>query len=173
MRVQERCIGPIDQGWNVFMLFSHPGTRICCVCPPHPALALPIKCLSLCRQRLFLIQTLGSCWERHLSLLLLHVMETIAPTGLNGNWCFSSREDEITPPKPTPLHLCISMVAGYEINYQPNLYPPPLQKDAEGKDRTVFDIPIFTEEFLNHSKGKELKGLHWSVFQHIPSPLVH
>lgn len=28
------------------------------------------------------------------------------------------------------------------------------QKDAEGKDRTVFDIPIFTEEFLNHSKGK-------------------
>uniref|UniRef100_A0A3Q2CDS3 High mobility group protein 20A n=1 Tax=Cyprinodon variegatus TaxID=28743 RepID=A0A3Q2CDS3_CYPVA len=26
------------------------------------------------------------------------------------------------------------------------------QKDAEGKDRTVFDIPIFTEEFLNHSK---------------------
>lgn len=28
------------------------------------------------------------------------------------------------------------------------------QKDAEGKDRTVFDIPIFTEEFLNHSKGR-------------------
>ncbi|XP_069019077.1 high mobility group protein 20A isoform X3 [Embiotoca jacksoni] len=27
------------------------------------------------------------------------------------------------------------------------------EKDAEGKDRTVFDIPIFTEEFLNHSKG--------------------
>ncbi|KAJ0069931.1 hypothetical protein NL108_016662, partial [Boleophthalmus pectinirostris] len=27
-------------------------------------------------------------------------------------------------------------------------------KDIEGKDRTVFDIPIFTEEFLNHSKGK-------------------
>lgn len=31
------------------------------------------------------------------------------------------------------------------------------QKDAEGKDRTVFDIPIFTEEFLNHSKGKKKK----------------
>uniref|UniRef100_A0A3B3I4Z0 High mobility group protein 20A n=1 Tax=Oryzias latipes TaxID=8090 RepID=A0A3B3I4Z0_ORYLA len=30
------------------------------------------------------------------------------------------------------------------------------EKDVEGKDRTVFDIPIFTEEFLNHSKGEEL-----------------
>lgn len=30
------------------------------------------------------------------------------------------------------------------------------QKDAEGKVRTVFDIPIFTEEFLNHSKGQQL-----------------
>uniref|UniRef100_A0AAQ4Q4F5 High mobility group protein 20A n=1 Tax=Gasterosteus aculeatus aculeatus TaxID=481459 RepID=A0AAQ4Q4F5_GASAC len=30
-----------------------------------------------------------------------------------------------------------------------------LDKDAEGKDRTVFDIPIFTEEFLNHSKARE------------------
>ncbi|KAM3869836.1 high mobility group protein 20A [Diretmus argenteus] len=29
------------------------------------------------------------------------------------------------------------------------------QKDAEGKDRSVFDIPIFTEEFLNHSKARE------------------
>ncbi|XP_028307212.1 high mobility group protein 20A [Gouania willdenowi] len=29
------------------------------------------------------------------------------------------------------------------------------EKDAEGKDRTVFDIPIFTEEFLNHSKARE------------------
>lgn len=33
-----------------------------------------------------------------------------------------------------------------------------VQKDAECKDRTVFDIPIFTEEFLNHSKGEELRG---------------
>lgn len=33
------------------------------------------------------------------------------------------------------------------------------QKDTEGKDRTVFDIPIFTEEFLNHSKGEELEYL--------------
>ncbi|XP_058502347.1 high mobility group protein 20A isoform X3 [Solea solea] len=30
-----------------------------------------------------------------------------------------------------------------------------LHEDAEGKDRTVFDIPIFTEEFLNHSKARE------------------
>uniref|UniRef100_A0A8C2ZC98 High mobility group protein 20A n=1 Tax=Cyclopterus lumpus TaxID=8103 RepID=A0A8C2ZC98_CYCLU len=30
-----------------------------------------------------------------------------------------------------------------------------IHKDAEGKDRTVFDIPIFTEEFLNHSKARE------------------
>ncbi|KAM9808118.1 high mobility group protein 20A [Neosynchiropus ocellatus] len=30
-----------------------------------------------------------------------------------------------------------------------------LEKDSEGKDRTVFDIPIFTEEFLNHSKARE------------------
>ncbi|XP_029697993.1 high mobility group protein 20A isoform X3 [Takifugu rubripes] len=29
------------------------------------------------------------------------------------------------------------------------------EKDTEGKDRTVFDIPIFTEEFLNHSKARE------------------
>ncbi|XP_072291617.1 high mobility group protein 20A [Eucyclogobius newberryi] len=29
------------------------------------------------------------------------------------------------------------------------------EKDLEGKDRTVFDIPIFTEEFLNHSKARE------------------
>ncbi|KAG5273315.1 hypothetical protein AALO_G00150020 [Alosa alosa] len=29
------------------------------------------------------------------------------------------------------------------------------EKDAEGKDRSVFDIPIFTEEFLNHSKSRE------------------
>ncbi|XP_019748890.1 high mobility group protein 20A isoform X1 [Hippocampus comes] len=29
------------------------------------------------------------------------------------------------------------------------------EKDSEGKDRTVFDIPIFTEEFLNHSKARE------------------
>ncbi|XP_054623464.1 high mobility group protein 20A isoform X1 [Dunckerocampus dactyliophorus] len=29
------------------------------------------------------------------------------------------------------------------------------EKDAEGKDRSVFDIPIFTEEFLNHSKARE------------------
>jgi len=28
-------------------------------------------------------------------------------------------------------------------------------KDTEGKDRSVFDIPIFTEEFLNHSKARE------------------
>uniref|UniRef100_A0A8C9VAG9 High mobility group protein 20A n=1 Tax=Scleropages formosus TaxID=113540 RepID=A0A8C9VAG9_SCLFO len=28
-------------------------------------------------------------------------------------------------------------------------------KDAEGKERSVFDIPIFTEEFLNHSKARE------------------
>ncbi|XP_030644751.1 high mobility group protein 20A isoform X3 [Chanos chanos] len=30
-----------------------------------------------------------------------------------------------------------------------------LHEDAEGKDRSVFDIPIFTEEFLNHSKARE------------------
>ncbi|XP_028843651.1 high mobility group protein 20A isoform X2 [Denticeps clupeoides] len=30
-----------------------------------------------------------------------------------------------------------------------------LHDDAEGKDRSVFDIPIFTEEFLNHSKARE------------------
>ncbi|XP_077567460.1 high mobility group protein 20A isoform X3 [Stigmatopora nigra] len=29
------------------------------------------------------------------------------------------------------------------------------EKDTECKDRTVFDIPIFTEEFLNHSKTRE------------------
>uniref|UniRef100_A0A3Q2GNV6 High mobility group 20A n=1 Tax=Cyprinodon variegatus TaxID=28743 RepID=A0A3Q2GNV6_CYPVA len=29
------------------------------------------------------------------------------------------------------------------------------EKQKEGKDRTVFDIPIFTEEFLNHSKARE------------------
>ncbi|XP_063052839.1 high mobility group protein 20A [Engraulis encrasicolus] len=29
------------------------------------------------------------------------------------------------------------------------------EKDAEGKERSVFDIPIFTEEFLNHSKSRE------------------
>lgn len=38
------------------------------------------------------------------------------------------------------------------------------QKDTEGKDRTVFDIPIFTEEFLNHSKGEELEYLQRFVF---------
>lgn len=27
------------------------------------------------------------------------------------------------------------------------------QKETEVKERSVFDIPIFTEEFLNHSKG--------------------
>ncbi|XP_077567462.1 high mobility group protein 20A isoform X4 [Stigmatopora nigra] len=30
-----------------------------------------------------------------------------------------------------------------------------LHEDTECKDRTVFDIPIFTEEFLNHSKTRE------------------
>ncbi|XP_051918146.1 high mobility group protein 20A isoform X3 [Hippocampus zosterae] len=30
-----------------------------------------------------------------------------------------------------------------------------LHEESEGKDRTVFDIPIFTEEFLNHSKARE------------------
>ncbi|CDQ62028.1 unnamed protein product [Oncorhynchus mykiss] len=29
------------------------------------------------------------------------------------------------------------------------------EKDTEGKERSVFDIPIFTEEFLNHSKARE------------------
>ncbi|XP_048828823.1 high mobility group protein 20A isoform X1 [Brienomyrus brachyistius] len=29
------------------------------------------------------------------------------------------------------------------------------EKDSEGKERSVFDIPIFTEEFLNHSKARE------------------
>ncbi|KAK0140428.1 High mobility group protein 20A [Merluccius polli] len=29
------------------------------------------------------------------------------------------------------------------------------EKDGEGKERSVFDIPIFTEEFLNHSKARE------------------
>ncbi|RXN23847.1 high mobility group 20A isoform X1 [Labeo rohita] len=29
------------------------------------------------------------------------------------------------------------------------------EKDLEIKDRSVFDIPIFTEEFLNHSKARE------------------
>uniref|UniRef100_A0A8C4ZJV2 High mobility group protein 20A n=1 Tax=Gadus morhua TaxID=8049 RepID=A0A8C4ZJV2_GADMO len=34
-------------------------------------------------------------------------------------------------------------------------------KDVEGKERSVFDIPIFTEEFLNHSKAREaeMRGL--------------
>nr|XP_005174323.1 high mobility group protein 20A isoform X2 [Danio rerio] len=30
-----------------------------------------------------------------------------------------------------------------------------LHEDLETKDRSVFDIPIFTEEFLNHSKARE------------------
>ncbi|KAM6970129.1 high mobility group protein 20A [Aplochiton taeniatus] len=29
------------------------------------------------------------------------------------------------------------------------------EKEGEGKERSVFDIPIFTEEFLNHSKARE------------------
>ncbi|XP_043933154.1 high mobility group protein 20A isoform X2 [Protopterus annectens] len=29
------------------------------------------------------------------------------------------------------------------------------EKEADGKEKTVFDIPIFTEEFLNHSKARE------------------
>ncbi|KAB0358837.1 hypothetical protein FD754_002993 [Muntiacus muntjak] len=29
------------------------------------------------------------------------------------------------------------------------------EKEAEVKERSVFDIPIFTEEFLNHSKARE------------------
>ncbi|XP_015265867.1 PREDICTED: high mobility group protein 20A isoform X3 [Gekko japonicus] len=29
------------------------------------------------------------------------------------------------------------------------------EKEAEAKERSVFDIPIFTEEFLNHSKARE------------------
>ncbi|XP_060086506.1 high mobility group protein 20A-like [Heteronotia binoei] len=29
------------------------------------------------------------------------------------------------------------------------------QKEADTKERSVFDIPIFTEEFLNHSKARE------------------
>lgn len=29
------------------------------------------------------------------------------------------------------------------------------EKEAETKERSVFDIPIFTEEFLNHSKARE------------------
>ncbi|XP_013927717.1 PREDICTED: high mobility group protein 20A [Thamnophis sirtalis] len=29
------------------------------------------------------------------------------------------------------------------------------QKEPETKERSVFDIPIFTEEFLNHSKARE------------------
>ncbi|XP_030222466.1 high mobility group protein 20A isoform X2 [Gadus morhua] len=35
------------------------------------------------------------------------------------------------------------------------------EKDVEGKERSVFDIPIFTEEFLNHSKAREaeMRGL--------------
>ncbi|KAJ6668573.1 hypothetical protein lerEdw1_012055 [Lerista edwardsae] len=28
-----------------------------------------------------------------------------------------------------------------------------MQKEAETKERSIFDLPIFTEEFLNHSKG--------------------
>ncbi|XP_036391631.1 high mobility group protein 20A isoform X2 [Megalops cyprinoides] len=30
-----------------------------------------------------------------------------------------------------------------------------LHQDSEGKEKSVFDIPIFTEEFLNHSKARE------------------
>ncbi|XP_070618920.1 high mobility group protein 20A isoform X2 [Erythrolamprus reginae] len=30
-----------------------------------------------------------------------------------------------------------------------------LQKEPDTKERSVFDIPIFTEEFLNHSKARE------------------
>ncbi|XP_041693586.1 high mobility group protein 20A isoform X3 [Coregonus clupeaformis] len=30
-----------------------------------------------------------------------------------------------------------------------------LHEDTESKERSVFDIPIFTEEFLNHSKARE------------------
>ncbi|XP_046890587.1 high mobility group protein 20A isoform X3 [Hypomesus transpacificus] len=30
-----------------------------------------------------------------------------------------------------------------------------LHEDTDGKERSVFDIPIFTEEFLNHSKARE------------------
>ncbi|NXC13999.1 HM20A protein, partial [Corythaeola cristata] len=29
------------------------------------------------------------------------------------------------------------------------------EKEADTKERSVFDIPIFTEEFLNHSKARE------------------
>ncbi|KAJ7998264.1 hypothetical protein DPEC_G00220830 [Dallia pectoralis] len=31
------------------------------------------------------------------------------------------------------------------------------EKDGEGKEKSVFDIPIFTEEFLNHSKAREVE----------------
>lgn len=39
------------------------------------------------------------------------------------------------------------------------------QKDLEIKDRSVFDIPIFTEEFLNHSKGESRVLLSVYVFK--------
>lgn len=45
------------------------------------------------------------------------------------------------------------------------------QKDTEGKDRTVFDIPIFTEEFLNHSKGEDLK--HFVLRIPLPLGCIH
>lgn len=56
-----------------------------------------------------------------------HIIE-LKPKTIFGYFCISVR----------PFQMCV-------------------QKDAECKDRTVFDIPIFTEEFLNHSKGEELR----------------
>lgn len=44
----------------------------------------------------------------------------------------------------------------FKINCSVTLHS---QKETEVKERSVFDIPIFTEEFLNHSKGD-----YWSLF---------
>ncbi|TRY65153.1 hypothetical protein DNTS_002034 [Danionella cerebrum] len=54
----------------------------------------------------------------------------------------------------TNTHSVRNADAGRQVTSE-SLHELVSQKDLEVKDRSVFDIPIFTEEFLNHSKARE------------------
>ncbi|XP_075326479.1 high mobility group protein 20A isoform X4 [Odontesthes bonariensis] len=64
----------------------------------------------------------------------------------------NDRREQLRAERPDVPFPEITRMLGNEWSKLP---PEEKQKDAEGKDRTVFDIPIFTEEFLNHSKARE------------------
>ncbi|KAM4766381.1 high mobility group protein 20A isoform 2-T9 [Cyanocitta cristata] len=64
----------------------------------------------------------------------------------------NERREQLRAKRPEVPFPEITRMLGNEWSKLP---PEEKRKEADTKERSVFDIPIFTEEFLNHSKARE------------------